>query len=114
MLPVSILEERLAKGSADDDAGLDIAAGANGAGFDAPTVLNGSIFGAVLEPNAGFVEGWPNGSLLAIDGCAYGGALLLNGSLRKSSSSAWPLSCGTAAICCYTFDSALNGSSTSG
>ena len=56
MLPVSMLEERLAKGSADDEAGLDIAAGAKGAGFTGP-VLNGSDLGAVLEPNAGFAEG---------------------------------------------------------
>ena len=56
MLLVSILEERLAKGSTDDDAGLDIAAGAKGAGFGAP-VLNGSVLGAVLVLNAGFADG---------------------------------------------------------
>ena len=66
MLLVSMLEERLAKGSTDDAAGLDIAAGAKGAGFGGP-VLNGSGLGAVVEPNAGFADGWLNGSLLAAD-----------------------------------------------
>ena len=113
MLLVSMLEERLAKGSADDGAGLDSAAGAKGAGFGAP-VLKGSVLGAGLELNGGFADGWLNGSLLAIVACAYGGGLLLNGSLRKSSSSVWPLSYVAVGISCYAFDSALNGSSASG
>ena len=51
-----MLEDRLAKGSMDDDAGLAIAPGAKGAGFGC-AILNGSVLEAVLEPNAGFAEG---------------------------------------------------------
>ena len=104
MLLVSILEEMLAKGSAEVLAGAGFGAlnvlgvkpegltlGVNPEGLERAAPKGSVLFGAV-EVAVGteiFGAAWLNGSLFTTG--ALGGGLLLRGSLRKSRSSSFSL-----------------------